>query len=50
MITATRPDHGITRNSSHFKAFTGGVANQGETSDNKDEGRNENARERERAT
>jgi hypothetical protein len=48
MITATRADHCITRNSSHFKSFTGSATNQGETSDNKVKGRNENARERER--
>ncbi|CAB4020602.1 Hypothetical predicted protein [Paramuricea clavata] len=35
MNTATRADHCITRNSSHFKSFTGSASNQGETSDNK---------------
>ena len=35
MITASRIDHCITRNSSHFKVFTGQTASQGEANDDK---------------
>ena len=37
MITASRTDHCITRNSSHFefKVFTGQTASQGEANDDK---------------
>ncbi len=38
-ITATRPDHCITRNSSHFKVLKRIFVNQRETSENKVEGR-----------
>lgn len=47
MITVSRDDHCITRNSSHFKLFAGNIPDQNETSDNEIEERNANAGERE---